>query len=181
MSEWAAEMRAAIDAEYGTRPRVAALATVDQAGRPRVRSVVCRRIEEDGALWIVSDSRSDKNGQARANAFGEMAFWLPSRREQFRIAGGLEVVLGSDPRLTQAWQDLSDGARALFFWPEPGAPFDEGQEAPRAVGVEAPIPPAFELLVLGPDHAEHLDLNPHPHRRRRWRRESGWSVEVINP
>jgi pyridoxamine 5'-phosphate oxidase len=181
MSAWVAEMRAAIDAEYETRPRVAALATVDEDGRPRVRSVVCRRIEDDGALWIVSDSRSDKNEQARAHAFGEMAFWLPSRREQFRIAGALAVVSGPDPRLMQAWHDLSDAARALFFWEAPGSPFGEGQEPPRAVGVEITIPSTFELLVLHPDRAEHLDLNPHPHHRRRWRRVNGWSVDVINP
>lgn len=182
MTVWVDEFRAALDAEFAARPRVGALATVDGEGRPRVRSVVCRRVEDDGSLWVVSDARSEKNAQAAARPFGEMAFWLPSRREQFRLSGGLAVVSGDDPRRILAWRNLSDSARALFFWDHPGVPiFEESGENPERIGAEAPIPSSFELLVLSPDRVEALDLNRHPHRRRRWRVSEGWAVEEINP
>lgn len=182
MTAWIDEFRAALDAEFAAKPRVGALATVDDEGRPRVRSVVCRRVEDDGSLWVASDSRSEKNGQAASHPFGEIVFWLPSRREQFRLAGTLQVVSGDDPRRIRAWHDLSDSARALFFWDRPGAPiFEERGENPERIEVEAKIPNSFELLVLSPDRVDALDLNRHPHRRRRWRESESWAAEKINP
>lgn len=182
MSDWVAEMKAALDAEYGAKPRIAALATVDEGGRPRVRSVVCRRVEEDGSLWVASDARSDKNEQIRARPFGEMVFWLSTRREQFRVAGEMEVVRGDDLRRIPAWRDLSDSARALFLWEPPGMPIiGTGGDNPERVPADAAIPESFELLILHPDRAEHLDLKPHPHHRRRWREANGWEVEEIHP
>ncbi len=181
VSDWVGELRAALDSEFGERaPRVGALATVDDAGRPRVRSVVCRKVEDTGALWVVSDARSEKNREIRARPFGEIAFWLPSLRQQFRIAGSL-VVTSAGNRRDLAWAELSDAARALFFWDPPGYPIGEVGEFPKAVGAGTAIPAAFELLILNADRADHLDLNAHPHRRRVWRADSSWVVREVNP
>ena len=43
MAEWVSLLRESVAAEYGPRLLIAALATVDDQGRPRVRHVVCRR------------------------------------------------------------------------------------------------------------------------------------------
>ncbi len=178
---WVDALRTALEAEFGKQARIAALATVDSSHRPHVRSVVCRHLHDDGSLWVTSDRRTDKNEQARAQPFGEIAFWLPSRREQFRLSGPLAVLSTGDLR-SQAWLALSDTARALFFWDEPGAPkLGDDLEAPGLVSSSVPIPDSFELLVLQPDLAEFLDLKTHPHRRLRWRVENRWTGEEINP
>src|SRR5215213_3847478 len=89
MSEWAVELTRALGEEYGgERPRVCTLATVDKAGLPRARSVVCRRVGPDGAIWLASDARSEKNEHVKASPQAEVVFWLPTRREQFRVQGG---------------------------------------------------------------------------------------------
>lgn len=181
LSDWVDELRNALDAEFGERsPRIAALATVDRAGRPRVRSVVSRKVEDSGDLWVVSDSRSEKNREARDHPFGEIVFWLPTLRQQFRIAGSLSVTSASTRR-DRAWAELSDSARALFFWDPSGRPLGEDREFPEAVGAETAIPETFELLVLKADRVDHLDLRMHPHRRRIWEADHSWAVRDVNP
>lgn len=184
---WLPELRSALDAEFADRPRVAALATVDEDGRPRVRSVVCRRVEAHGDLWLCSDARSAKNAQLKHNPAAELAFWLPSRREQYRVSGSVAVLSARspDPRRAALWAGLADPARALFAWPEPGQPLDSDPNAfTAALPADAPLPASFEVLILTPEVVEHLDLNPHPHHRRRWRWQpaSGWGhAEPLNP
>ena len=180
MTDPLVDLAAALDDEHGPRPRVAALATVDAAGRPRVRSVVCRRVAT-GGIWVASDARSAKNAEVGANPAVELAFWLPGRREQFRVAGTARILDG-EPRII-AWEGLSDAARALFSWPAPGTPRVEAVDAfPAAVPAGGPIPGAFEVLVITPDAVEYLDLKPHPHHRRRFRRVGAdWTAEELNP
>lgn len=169
MSRWVAPVRTALSAEFGAKPWIGALATVDASMRPRVRSVVCRKVEDDGCLWITCDSRSEKVRQIAEHPHGEIVFWLPSRREQFRVAGSLDRVEVGDPRRTLAWRDLSDATRRTFFWPSDLIPGDPA------------IPASFAVLVLIPDRAEHLDLNPEPHRRVCWEADRGWLPERIEP
>ncbi len=179
MNDPLAALRSALDDECGAGPRVAAMATVDHEGTPRVRSVVCRRIGP-ASIWVASDARSAKNRQVRAVPAVELAFWLPRRREQFRVAG-VVAIAGQEDRLA-AWAELSDAARALFFWSEPGRAREDSADACSAgVPADQPAPVAFELLALAVGQVEHLELSPHPHRRRRWRAETGWEVEDLNP
>lgn len=179
--DWVAELRAALDAEFAEQaPKIGALATVDDAGRPRVRSVVCRKLEECGSLWVASDARSEKNREARANPFGEIAFWLPAIRQQFRIAGSLSVTAASERR-DRAWAELSDASRALFFWDSPGRPLGDDRDFAESVGAWTAIPATFELLILKADRVDHLDLREHPHRRRVWRADRSWAVREVNP
>ena len=166
MNEWVDLMRSGLKDEFGTKPWIGALATVDQSLRPRVRSIVCRKVEDDGNVWVTCDSRSAKIRDIATHPFGEVVFWLPERREQFRVAGRLEHFAPDDPRTSMAWQNLSDATRATFFWPD-----SRGET----------IPQTFALLVLSPDRAEHLDLNPVPHYRRCWEAASGWTAERIDP
>ncbi len=184
MSEWIGRLRKALDAEYGDRPRVGVIATVDRHGAPHARSVVCRRIEDDGSLWIASDARSGKNMHVRHESRAELAFWLPGLRQQYRVAGVVSVLCATDddPRRPELWRELSDSARALFAWPPTGRPREEPPDAfPRAVPAEVEPPDEFEVLVIDPERVDHLDLNGHPHRRRRWYGDGEWVEEEINP
>jgi pyridoxamine 5'-phosphate oxidase len=181
--EWLDELKKAIDAEKLTGRLVGTLATVDGGGLPRARSVVCRRIDHRGALWVTSDARSSKNGQLRGNPHAEFVVWLPGPRLQFRVQGEVRILGakgGGDERMG-LWRDLSDTARALFFWPAPGAPKAEGDVFPPAVPADRPAPDTFEVLILSPDQVERLDLKPQPHVRRRWRRRDDWRGVDINP
>lgn len=184
MSLWIGELRDALRSEFGPGPWVATMSTVDRDGMPHGRSVVCRRLEDDGTLWVATDARSAKNGQVRHTPRAELVFWLASRREQFRVAGYVEVlsITDDDPRRLALWNELTDATRATFFWPPPGRPREQSPFAfPLAVSADVEPPEDFELLVLDPERVEHLDLKPSPHRRRRWHADGQWEEEPLNP
>lgn len=175
-------LEASLSAEFGPRPRVAALATGDAEGFPHVRHVVVRRVDSRG-LWIAVDSRSEKVGHLRSRPRAEIAFWLSTRREQFRISGVAEQIddrNSGDAR--SLWSALTDASRALFVWPDPGAPrADDLSRFPATVALDSTIPGSFLPLRLVPDVVEQLELSPHPHRRRRWRAARSWQEEELNP
>ncbi|HEV8603774.1 MAG TPA: pyridoxamine 5'-phosphate oxidase family protein [Tepidisphaeraceae bacterium] len=177
MTQWLPILTEAIASELNQRPLIAALATVDSAGHPHVRHVVCRRIDADGAIRIASDARTAKNQHIHTNPSVELALWLPQRRQQFRIAGTISI----DPQREETWREMSDATRATFFWPSPAQPLTPAQSFPAAVPATAAPSTNFEVLLLTPHQVEHLEISPHPHRRRRWRRSTNWSLEDLTP
>ena len=200
MIEWVEELRAGFTEEFGTGPKIVTLATVEgsrREPRARARSVVCRRLLDHGILLIASDARSNKNWQLRQNHLAEVCTWLPKLGRQFRLSCWGVVIdhkeatpdekrvpeLLATPLLRETvWGEMSEAARALFFWPPPGEPLVANSAAfPEAVRTGLP-PDNFEVLGLMPEEVDLLDLSAHPHRRRRWRREAGqWRAEVVNP
>ena len=186
MSEWVAALTRALAEEFGEdRPRVCTLATVDKSGAPRARSVICRRVGEDGSAWFLNDGRSEKAEHLKAVPQAEVVFWMPTVREQYRLSGSVKVVPAApdDPVRLDFWRSLSDATRATYFWPSPGAKrIDEDDEFAREVPSTIPPPPNFHVLVLRPRRVEQLQLTPHPHRRRRWMLAGNWSVAAeVNP
>ena len=181
-SEWLDLFRRALADHYGDRPVIAALATADADGRPRVRHVVCRRVDDDGGLWIAVDARSAKVDQLAAHPHAELAFWLAGDRDQFRARGAAAVLTGPEPDRAALWRSLSDTARALFAWPPPGTPREpDPARFPAALPPGDAPPPSFAALVIRPDEFEHLALRDHPHLRRIWRAVDGWIGRDVNP
>ncbi|MEM8875538.1 MAG: hypothetical protein AAGD32_14925 [Planctomycetota bacterium] len=176
------------------RPLIAQVATSADGGLPRCRSIVFRGwtdadgFSEGEQMIFVSDRRSRKNATLdRANGM-EACFWIESKRVQWRIAGVVEVCgksAGGDTAggfRESVWRGLSDTARALFFWPASGEPRNDDGEFPETIDADTPIPETFEVLVLAPLEVDRLDLNPHPHHRRRWVIENQQFVGTdVNP
>jgi hypothetical protein len=184
MIEWQTMLLQSLQAEYGPRPNVGALATADEGGMPRARAVVCRRLADDGAAYITSDARSGKSQDTRKNPHAELVFWLPSRREQFRLWGDVERLGpgSNDPELADAWTQLPAVTRATFFWPQPGAPRGPDSDFPKSAPADLPPPQTFEVLVLRPTLVRYVALQFQPHRARKWTlRGSNWEPQDINP
>jgi pyridoxamine 5'-phosphate oxidase len=186
MSEWIAELQSAISREFGDKPAVATLATIEKSGGPRARSVVCRRVLDDGSIVITSDSRTEKVEQLKASPQAEIVLYLPALREQYRLLGSARIagVAPSDVPLRQElWRGLSDATRATFHWPSPGAKkLDPDESFISALAADAPIPQNFDVIVIRPKRVEHLQLWTKPHRRRRWMMAGKWSAAMeLNP
>jgi pyridoxamine 5'-phosphate oxidase len=176
-------LQSALSAEFPGRPWIASLATTDSLGHPHVRHVVIRRVDPDG-LWITADTRSAKIEHLSRGHRAELAFWLPSRREQFRVAGVAHVHAGEAPssHRNSLWHSLTDQSRAMFHWPAPGAPrADAGALFPATLAPDAPVPITFAAVQLVPDEVEHLELAHQPHRRQRWRAADAWHEHAVNP
>jgi pyridoxamine 5'-phosphate oxidase len=144
--------------------------------------MVCRRLGDDGALWIASDSRSAKNGELSRHPNAAALAWFPATREQFRFTGNVQIIGQSttSPERGDLWRALSPETRATFLWPDPGE--SRASDDAFARSNDAAEPPAsFEVLVLRPASVDHLDLKTHPHLRRRWNCDGRWIVREINP
>ncbi|MGB7520403.1 MAG: pyridoxamine 5'-phosphate oxidase family protein, partial [Spirulinaceae cyanobacterium] len=92
------------------------LATVNKNGRPTNRTVVFRGFfNQTNQIQIVTDSRSEKIEHIQHQPWGEICWYFPKTREQFRLSGQLVVVdkhhLSLQNARQTAWQNLSDGAR----------------------------------------------------------------------
>jgi pyridoxamine 5'-phosphate oxidase len=172
--------------------RYVQLATIDVHQRPTNRTVVFRGwLEPESQLQFVVDSRSAKvqNLLAGAASWGEVCWYFPKTREQFRIGGTLELVtidcdVESRHKARQAaWQQMSDGGRIQFAWPTPGANRSTDPDA------FAPPPPDdrqpldnFCLLLLAPAHVDHLELRGEPQNRYVYELVGKeWLVRQVNP
>lgn len=172
------------------------LATVTPDGLPDCRTVVYRGRGERGELLVITDQRSLKIEQLRAQPQVTACWYFPKTREQFRIAGHCQIVHAQDqqPDLLEQrrrlWRDLSDRARAQFLWPAPGRPRaaqreDEDDLDDTDIGdLDAHTPhPNFTLLMIHAQRVDHLLLKGAPHRRQQFRRldDGRWAVQPVHP
>lgn len=167
------------------------LATVRKDGRPANRTVVFRGfLEGSNQLQIVTDSRSEKVSQIEERPWGEACWYFTKTREQFRLLGNLTVVTVDypDESLQKArrlvWQQLSDGARSQFAWPDPG---QKRVEKASAFSLPPPLPNEpladFCLLLLAPERVEHLELRGEPQNRWQYDLDDSqiWIARSLNP
>ena len=170
--------------------RFVQLATVRPDHRPSIRTLVFRGFLDDARrLLLTTDLRSAKRAEIDANPAGELCWYFPETREQFRLAGDLAVVdaNAASPELLElradVWAELSDDARLAFTWPEPGAVRDHALAFPTTYPDPAAPVESFGLLILNPFAVDHLELQGNPQHR--WKYEADargrWSGREVNP
>jgi PPOX class probable FMN-dependent enzyme len=188
---WRSHLAAALHRNQSLHEaRYLQLATVRADGRPANRTVVFRGfLEDSNQLKFVTDIRSQKVEEINLYPWGEICWYFPKIREQFRIAGKLILAVAEHPnaelcsRRRMAWQELSDAARVQFAWPHPG------ENKVAAGAFEVVSPDAFEplanfcLLLLEPETVDLLELRGEPQNRSLYLRDEAgnWSVHEVNP
>lgn len=171
--------------------RYVQLATVRPDGIPANRTIVFRGfLEPTNQLKFITDNRSDKVNQIAEQPWGEVCWYFPKTREQFRLLGPLLVIQADsldvslvNARQTQ-WQDLSDAARLQFGWPDPKQPrSDSSSFDPPPPDPVQPLP-NFCLLLLDPSQVDHLELRGNPQNRTLYHYHQElqeWSIQSVNP
>lgn len=159
------------------------LASVAADGTPRVRTLVFRGWAGAAALDLLTDGRSAKPAELARQPAVELCWLLPRARAQFRLRGTLQALPAAleQQERKRHWQALSPGGRALWGWPPPGLPVDRQASFPETLPEDAALPPWFQLLRIAIQQVELLELSGHPHQRRRWRAETGWAEQHLNP
>lgn len=139
------------------------LATVRRDGKPANRTVVFRGFfNGTDDLIFHCDNRSRKVDELAGNPHAEVAWYFPESREQYRIAGTVEIIGDSnpDPQLAKVrqemWGQQSDGARAQYTWPQPREP-RAADDAYRQPPPPAQAPPldTFCVGVLRPTAVDY--------------------------
>lgn len=158
------------------------LATVTPLGLPANRTIVFRSFYQDtNTLQFITDIRSQKIVHLRHQPHGEICWYFPKTREQFRILGTLELLDYHHPEQKvrrQMWQTISDSARQQFTWAEPRS--NRGLSFPESTPDPVLPPDNFCLLWLHPYQIDRLNLKGNPQNR--WlyalKGEAWHSIEV---
>jgi pyridoxamine 5'-phosphate oxidase len=145
------------------------LATATADGDVSCRTVVYRGFQEQVSgpndlvsfyyLKTITDRRSNKVNDIASNPRAEVCWYFPNTREQLRIKGTLRLITAdeqdaqwSKARLIQ-WKQLSENAKAQFYWPSPGLHRDMNDDSTGTTNDE---------LARGADEQQHDSSNKVP-------------------
>jgi pyridoxamine 5'-phosphate oxidase len=169
-------------------PDGAALATASPDGRPSVRFVLVRGVDERGAR-VFTNYGSRKGRELDANPVAALALWWPALQRQLRLEGPVE-------RLPAAESDEYFASRGrgsqLGAWASRQGAVIEGREALEArvdalgerFGADVPRPDWWGGYLLRPDVVEFWEGRPNRlHDREHFVREpgGGWRSERLSP
>ena len=169
-------------------PNAMQLATVDERGRPSVRTVLLKDFDARGYVFY-TNTHSRKGHEASTAKVAALNFYWPELEAQVRVEGALSAVTTEEadayfatrPRLSQlgAWASLQSQPLDLRETLERRlAEFTvkyEGQQVPR--------PPHWSGYRLLPDHLEFWKAHPN---RLHWREVydragEGWTKGLLYP
>ena len=102
--EWLGEA----EASESLNPNAMALATTTAGGRPSVRMVLLKAVDERGFVFY-SNAESRKGLEIEANAFASLCFYWKSLRRQVRIEGAVTPV--SNEEADAYFESRDRGAR----------------------------------------------------------------------
>lgn len=182
---WLQEARAAGLHE----PEGAALATSTPDGRPSVRMVLVRGVDESD-LRFYTNHESRKAGELRANANAALLFhWGPPLRRQVRVEGAVERLADEE---SGAYFESRARESRLGAWASPQSrPLVDRDEldrryaeaAARFRDTEVPLPEWWGGYRLVPESFELWQNRPNRlHDRARYERAgAGWSRVRLAP
>ncbi|MCU1689440.1 MAG: pdxH [Jatrophihabitantaceae bacterium] len=141
------------------------LATVDATGRPGVRTVLAKSIDERGVAFY-TNLRSAKGAALDAHPYAEAVFaWLPLER-QVRLRGPVEPV--PEAETLAYWRSRPRGSQ-IGAWASPqSARVADRAEleaayahcAARFDGADVPLPPYWGGLRIVPEAVEFWQGRP---------------------
>lgn len=193
---WEAKIKGSIARSRDVRgSNYVQIATVDNDGRPRNRTVVFRGFQSiestaQSAMRMITDARSEKVGHVERSPACEMVWWFAKSSEQYRIAGDLQLIGPQhDGELqlarTQQWEKLTDSAREQFFWQAPGIKYTSEPKVPKGgrddSGKVLPPPEAFLLMLLWPNTVKYLRLTDNFSQLDTAISDGAWKSERVNP
>jgi pyridoxamine 5'-phosphate oxidase len=177
-------------AEAGVpEPEGVALATASPDGRPSVRFVLVRGIDERGVRFFTNYG-SRKGRELDANPRASLAMWWPALQRQLRLEGPVERLPAAESDEYFASRDR--GSR-LGAWASRQGTVLAGREEldaalraaeERFVGDQVPRPEWWGGYLLRPDAIEFWEGRPNRlHDRTHHLREpgGGWRTEWLSP
>jgi PPOX class probable FMN-dependent enzyme len=188
------------------------VATIDKQGLPRNRTMVFRGFEEGSDnLLSITDRRSDKVAEwlAQENKAFELCWYFSKSREQYRIAGKVELLFTTDlisgakdqmecRELIETWSGLSEKAQEAFDLQAPKTPFSESTDSESRHGndtnklstkirntninkaeVIRNISENFVLVSFIANSVDYLNLKSSPHERLLSDKSQSWTEKKV--
>ena len=166
----------------------AALATADAQGRPSLRVILVRGVDQRGFVFYTNYG-SRKARELTGNPHAALCQHWPALEEQIRVEGRVELVdpqesdryFAGRPRDSQLGAWASEQSRPLDHRGTFETRFEEARM--RFDGGDVPRPPYWTGFRLLPERIEFWEDRPHRlhHRRLFTRRDDGWSIGLLYP
>jgi pyridoxamine 5'-phosphate oxidase len=185
--EWAAlAVRGALP-----EPDAAALATVDSEGRPSVRMVLVRGVDERGFVFYTNLESQKGRELLRGNAGAPAAlcFWWPSLTKQVRVEGSATLV--SDEEANAYWSTRPRDSQVGAWASKQSAVLPGGheellrkfEEQSKRLPPTVPRPKYWTGFRIAPRRIEFWEARPHRlHHRVLYEREGqGWKARILSP
>lgn len=164
------------------------LATVDAQGRPSVRTVLAKRIDQDGVVFYTNYT-SAKARDLAANPRAAAVFVWTSHQRQVRLSGLVTKVERAE---TEAYFATRPRESQVGAWASPQSEVVESRAALDRLAAEAearfgdapiPAPPHWGGYLLAPDEVEFWQGRVgRLHDRLRFRRSGDqWLLERLAP
>lgn len=165
-----------------------ALATADRSGKPSVRMVLLKHVDDRGFVFY-TNLTSPKSGDLHGNPQAELCFHWPKLERQVRVGGRVEPVseqeadayFATRPRLSQlgAWASRQSQPMAGRFVLE---------QALAAAALQFPFgavprPPFWSGWRVIPERVEFWHARPFRHHDRRvfTRENDTWTMQWLFP
>ena len=168
-------------------PEGAALATASPDGRPSVRFVLVRGIDERGARFFTNYG-SRKGRELDGNPHAALALWWPALQRQLRLEGPVERLPAEESDAYFA--SRGRGSRLGALASRQGSVIEGREELEARVaelgvryGEDIPRPAWWGGYLLRPDAVEFWEGRPNRlHDRTHHVREGdGWRTERLSP
>ena len=189
---WHDELRAWFDEAVAdpdvVEPNAVQLATVDDAGRPSVRTVLVKELDERGIVFYTNYDSAKARDLAQSPYAAAVFAWLPLER-QVRLAGPVERVTRAE---TQEYFATRPRGSQLAAWASAQSSVVASRAeleqqvaafADRFAGMDVPAPPNWGGYRLLPETVEFWQGRPDRLQDRLRHRlvDGSWIVERLSP
>ena len=157
-------------------------------------------LENTHTILAITDSRSDKICQWQQSAKANICWYFIKSREQYRISARVALIGEkgfiyladkqkelsanvADPLAVRAmlWSNLSEKAKAQFYWPKPKQGLEDADNHAHRVR-NNDIPSTFTAVCFEPYYVDYLNLTSEPQTREVHDIvDSKWSYVAVNP
>ena len=189
---WLAQLRSWYDVAVvlggSPEPNAMQLATADAAGRPSVRTVLAKAIDERGVVFYTNYASAKATDLEERPYAAAVFVWLAHER-QVRLSGPVSRVSSEE---TRAYFSSRPRGSQLGAWASPQSQViasrvvleqAEDEAARRFADTEVEVPPFWGGYLIRPELVEFWQGRPDRlHDRLRFRLDSGaWVLERLAP